>query len=458
MITNFDIAAAGKKLSVSGHSVERLENYRTYRCLYENEFADAFPATFAKIIKKYPFESTTAQTLVEVNLFWAMTDFFKSLLTNQGIKINVDASLQHIWDKIDADNNFITVLKEVFIDNSRFGNGLFKVGVDDDNIRVFSICPDCWFPVFERGNLNNLTGHVLVYPMYDIVNGKKISLTHVEKHHKGFIENELWRMSDDVFKEKLDVESEILLPEIDDFSAIWDDFVLIPVKNTTESDRYFGESDYRRCKSIVEELMLTVSQNSKIINRHANPKMTGSSDSLEFNPQTGLSEFPNKDYIPVGRDGVKAEYITVDLQAAAIKQHIDTLMQFFYIMTKTPPQAYGLDIAGNMSGESLRKIFMSTLAKIDDVKQVSFNSALVKVVKCAMAFAKAPVSAVKLDWGNPLPEDYAELVQINNDRVNAGTQSRAGAIMALDNVDEETAMHKSAQIQAERGSTQIAAE
>ena len=451
MITTFDIARVGKKLLLGSQSVARIESYETYRNLYENNFAGAFPATFSKIIKKYPFESTTAQTLVELNLFWAMTEFFKNLLTNQGLKVNITPEAQLIWEEIAEDNNFITVLKEVFIDNSRFGNGLFKVALDDDKVKIFSVCPDCWFPVLKHGDINNLLGHVIVNPLTEIVNGKEITLTHIEKHHRGFIENELWSMSDNVFKEKLDVEEELLIPEIDDFSAIWDDFVLIPVKNTTESDRYFGESDYKRCKSVIEELMLTVSQNSKIINRHANPKMTGSSDSLEFNPVSGRAEFPNKDYIPVGRDGVKAEYITVDLQAAAIKQHIDTLMQFFYILTKTPPQAYGLDIAGNMSGESLRKIFMTTLAKIDDVKQVSFNSALKKVVECAMAFAKSPVSSVNIDWGNPLPEDYAQLVQLNNERVTAGTQSRVGAIMELDNLDEDAALLKAQQILTERG-------
>ena len=451
MITTFDIAREGKKFSPGAQSVGRLEEYATYRNLYENNFAAAFPSTFSKIIKKYPFESTTAQTLVELNLFWAMTEFFKTLLTNQGLRVNLDPEIQQIWDEIDENNNFITVVKEVFIDTSRFGNGLFKVALDDDRVRIFSVCPDCWFPVFKRGDLNNLLGHVLIHPLSDVVNGKQISLAHIEKHHRGYVENELWLTSDDVFREKLDVESELLIPEIDDFSAIWDDFLLFPVKNSTESDAYFGESDYKRCKSVVEELMLTISQNSKIINRHANPKMTGSSDSLEFNPTTGHVEFPNKDYIPVGRDGVKPEYITVDLQAAAIKQHIDTLMQFFYILTKTPPQAYGLDIAGNMSGESLRKIFMSTLAKIDDVKQVSFDSALKKVVRCAMAFAKSPVAAIKLDWGNPLPEDYVQMVQLNNERVSAGTQSRVGAIMQLDNLDEDAALLKARQILIERG-------
>ena len=449
MITTFDIALPGKKLLIDPDSAERISEYTTYRNLYENDFASAFPSTFSKIIKKYPFENTTAQTLIELNLFWAVTDFFKTLLTNGGLHVSTDNS-QEVWDEIQENNNFLAVLKEVFIDNSRFGNGIFKVAAAENGVRIFSICPDCWFPVFNKGNLNCIEGHILVYPMFDTINGKQLQLTRIEKHRIGYVENELWLMSEDMFKEKLDIETEISIPEVDDFSNIWNDFVIFPVKNSTESDKYFGDSDYKRCKSVVEELMLTVSQNSKIINRHANPKMTGSTDSLEFNPVTGRAEFPNKDYIPVGRDGVKAEYITVDLQAAAIKQHIDTLLQFFYILTKTPPQAYGIDVAGNLSGESLKKIFMSTLAKLDDMKQVSFDNSIKQVVKCAMAFSNKTVNSVNLNWGDPLPEDYAQLAQINNERVTAGTQTRAGAIMEIDKVDENTALLKAEQIAAEK--------
>ena len=449
MITNFDIAMQNKRLQLDAASADRLREYELYRNLYESDFAAAFPSTFSKIAKKYPFEYTTAQTLIEVNLFYAMTDFFKDMLTNQGLQINVDSACQEEWSEIERENNFLAVLKEVFIDNSRFGNGIFKVALEEGCPKIFSVCPDCWFPVFDRGNINGLSGHLLVYDLEDTVNGCPVKMKRIEKHHRGYVENELWTMKDDMFKELLDIESEMGIDVVDDFSALWNDFIVFPVKNTTESDRYFGESDYKRCKSLVEELMLTVSQNSKIINRHANPKMTGSTENLEFNPSTGKSEFPNKDFIPVGRDGVKAEYITVDLQAEAISRHINSLMQFFYILTKTPPQAYGLDIAGNMSGESLRKVFMATLAKIDDIKQVSFDHTVQKVVRCAMAFNKTPVKSVKLEWGDPLPDDYGTVVKNNVDRIACGTQSKLAAIMQLDNVDETAANAKLEQIKSE---------
>lgn len=451
MIDNFDIVK-NKALDIDENTTNRFLEYQKYRNMYEGNFAQVFSSTILKIRKIYPLDKTTSQSLIEINLFEAMTDFFKNLLTNSGLYINVDDSKQKEWDKISEDCNFIAVAKEVYIDNSRFGNGLFKVALVDDKVNIFSICPDCWVPVFNNGNLNDLAGHILMFSLSKNINGVKKQFKHIEKHRKGYIENEVWELNNDSFVRQLsdDELSEFGLEPVDDFSDYWEDFIIFPVKNTTVSDKFFGESDYNNCKSVVEELMLTVSQNSKIINRHANPKLTGSEQNLEHNPITGERTFPNSDFVKVGTDGVKPEYITADLQSEAIQKHVDMLMNFFYILTKTPPQAYGINISGNMSGESLRKVFMSALAKADDIKQVSLNNAIKNVAKCAMAFNKTPVDDVKVDWGEPIPLDTSEKAKIYNDRAYAETISKTTAIMELDNVSEADAQKEFERINKEK--------
>ena len=436
MITGFEIVQNNKKLALDSATVSRLLNYDLFRDLYDGNFKTAFAKTYSKICAKYPLDSTTAQAFIELNLFYAMTDFYKNFLTNQGLFINLDGKYQKIWDEIAENNNFLAVLKEVYVDVSRYGNGLFKLAFGNYGVEIASVSPASWFPVFNKGNINNLEGHILINTLSEFVNGKLFNFKLIEKHRRGSVEYEFWTYKNGNYAEKLDVEKELEIPVFDDFSDLWNDFLIFPVKNTSESEEYFGQSDYVRCKSVVEELMLTVSQNSKVLNRHANPKMTGSNENLEFNPITGKSEFPNRDFIPVGRDGVKAEYITADLQENAVHQHIESLMQFFYILSKTPPQAYGLDISANLSGESLRKIFMTPLTKIDDIKQVSFNPALKNLVKCAMALNHTPVEDVKIDWGSPIPVDMSELIDNSVKRISSGTLSRKTAITELDNVSD----------------------
>jgi len=394
MLTTFNIDENFRKLKWDIEDSKRLQNYARYRELYRSEFSRPFRGVINKLIQRYPLQNTTAQTLIEVNLFKSLTDFFKYLTTNNNFNIVVKGEGQQIWNQIAEDTNFISVLKEICVDNSRFGDALFKVAFQNNEVKIFSVCPDCWFPVFNNGNLNDLAGHILIF---DIVNNGKL-YKHIEKIHRGYIENEVWEVSNGVLASQIrDVEAFGLLP-IDDFSDKWNDFVLFPVKNTTESDSFFGESDYKSCESIVEEIMLTVSQNSKIINRHANPKLAGSVENTELNPLTGERHFPNSDFITMGKDGQKPEYITADLQSDAIKTHIETLMQFFYILSKTPPQAYGIDISANMSGESLKTILSSSLAKVKDIRSVSLTNAIIKTVQCALSFAGFEYPLVSVEW------------------------------------------------------------
>ena len=164
MFTSFDI----KNISRDSDTIQRFSDYIYYRNLYDGDFNKAFSTTVMKIRRRYPLDNTTAQSLININLFWALTDFFKGFITNQGINVNVDEELQEIWEKIADENNFISVIKEVYIDNSRFGNGIFKVGLLEDEVKIFSICPDCWIPVFNRGNLNEIEGHILILSLIHI--------------------------------------------------------------------------------------------------------------------------------------------------------------------------------------------------------------------------------------------------------------------------------------------------
>lgn len=446
MLTSFDTTENIKKLKWDSDDNYRLRDYARYRDLYRSNFAKPFHQVINKLLQRYPLQGTTAQTLIEINLFKALTDFFKNLIANNDFEINVESN-QALWDEIAKENNFISVLKEVCIDNSRFGDALFKVAFVDDKVKIFSVCPDCWFPVFHNGNLNELEGHILLYDLK--LNGKDYK--HIEKIHKGYIENEVWEVSNGLLSRRIEDISEFGFEEIDDFSDKWDDFVLFHVKNSTESDSYYGESDYKCVLSLIEEIMLTVSQNSKIINRHANPKLAGSIENTEMNPATGERYIPNKDFILTGKDGTKPEYITADLQADAIKSHIDTLMQFFYMLTKTPPQAYGIDLSGNLSGESLKKIFMAAITKVEDVRAVSLNNAIKKTVECALAFSGIKDAEVEIDWGEAIKLDYTEEVKACNDRVLSGTMSQLSAIKELSKLPDDKAELELKEIQKEKG-------
>ena len=67
-----------------------------------------------------------------------------------------------------------------------------------------------------------------------------------------------------------------------------------------------------------------------------------------------------------------------------------------------------------------------------------------------MALNSTPVKSVNIAWGEPIPADYSELVNTENSRVAAGTQSKLTTIMTLDNVSEEDAMAEMERMELER--------
>ena len=49
--------------------------------------------------------------------------------------------------------------------------------------------------------------------------------------------------------------------------------------------------------------------------------------------------------------------------------------------------------------EVLKQIFVSALAKVDDIRTVSLNNAILKTVRCALAFSGHKNVDVEIVWG-----------------------------------------------------------
>ena len=67
MFTTFDI----KNTKYDSDTIQRFSDYDEYRNLYDGDFNKAFSSTVLKIRKRYPLDNTTAQSLININLFWA---------------------------------------------------------------------------------------------------------------------------------------------------------------------------------------------------------------------------------------------------------------------------------------------------------------------------------------------------------------------------------------------------
>ena len=67
-----------------------------------------------------------------------------------------------------------------------------------------------------------------------------------------------------------------------------------------------------------------------------------------------------------------------------------------------------------------------------------------------MALNHTPVEEVKVDWGNPIPEDKSETIENSVKRINSGTMSKQTAISELDNVSPFDAKIELQKIESEK--------
>ena len=97
------------------------------------------------------------------------------------------------------------------------------------------------------------------------------------------------------------------------------------------SDRVYGIDDYQSIDSIVSELIVRVSQVSRVLDKHANPSMTGPESALESDPNTGEWRFRVGDYYPRhSSDEPALEYVTWDASMDANFKQIDFLINQLY--------------------------------------------------------------------------------------------------------------------------------
>lgn len=227
------------------------------------------------------------------------------------------------------------------------------------------------------------------------------------------------------------------------------------VSNVKTTDRLFGIDDYQSIDSIVSELMVRVSQISKVLDKHANPSMSGPEGAMELDNATGEWRFRIGDYYPRrSNDEPDVNYITWDASMDANFKQIEILTNQLYTISEMGSAIFG-DVTGKTgevpSGSALRRLMMSPLAKARRVSN-SFDPVLKKLISACAALKGIAVDAkdITITWNDGLPDDEAENANIMAVRTgNRPTISQHTAIRRLDDMSEEEAAAELDEIRAD---------
>ena len=217
------------------------------------------------------------------------------------------------------------------------------------------------------------------------------------------------------------------------------------VSNTLTSDRVFGIDDYQSIDSIISELMVRISQISRVLDKHANPSMTGPESALEKDEATDEWRIRVGDYFPRrSNDDPPMAYVTWDASMDANFKQIDLLINQLYTISEMGSAVFG-DLTSKTgevpSGSALRRLMMSPLAKARRIAN-SFDPALKGIIcACAAVYGEAlSPQDISIKWNDGLPNDEVENANIMHIRTgNKPTISQHTAIKRLDNMTDADA-------------------
>lgn len=335
-----------------------------------------------------------------------------------------DAVERHI-----EQNDFINMLYEALLDNSRFGNGIAKIRYNRRAI-IEAQPPGCWFPVVNPANLKDITAHVLAWTWTESDTNafgqlQEAKYLQCEIHTKGRIEYRKYQLDGNYIGTRLPLQ-------IDMVDTGVDDFLVVPINNLITSDSIFGLDDYKDIDSILQEMETRVSQIARILDKHSDPNMYGPEAALQYDPETHQYTFrAGGKYFPVdSRDDVIPGYMVWEGQLAAAFKELELLQQQLYVVTETSPAAFGEYRQGLAeSGTALKRLMMPTLAKANRIR-LRLDPAAKKILRIASELEVAQGMAravrldnIKIDWRDGLPDDERETHEIENADYMAGTIS-----------------------------------
>lgn len=388
MFTNLDFLGIGKPWTpINAAEVNRQKNYAIGRQLYEGDFESVYGEAWRKIATRYGDSyADIQQTMVKINLFKTLTETFKILAFQKEpeIWLGEGESAERLSNDIYDIKKALDNLKRAFVSCHCQGDSVVKVYTNSNGQADISVVnAENWIPVFNPDNLDEILCHV-VANSYEVDNSVSIlgamvnnitAYLNVEIHYKGYFEKRLYQLDKQNVIQKL-VKSETI-------QTGYDDFAVFPFNYGTPVWREWGKSAYDDLIPIVDEIVTRISNNSKILDEHADPQPIVPESSLEFDQNTGARVYKRHKAMTFGKNGEKPEYLTWDGNLTSSETQLDKMISLFYTLSGTNPQLFGQDIAGNLSGEALAKILIVPIAKtremilsLEDTFERAFNCML----------------------------------------------------------------------------------
>jgi hypothetical protein len=446
-ITDLSFLSIGKTFPPTSQA-ERLDSYRKNRELYDGEHLSVFKEQFKRIDRVISNFSEIINYATIINYPKKISLKTADLICGEKPRFlagKQGSKEQQSINKIDKINDLQSLAYSLILDVSRYGDGLLYVKKDSNGVGKITIArPEFWIPVVYAEDIKEIQYHVYAWTI-DIASdsnlfgiqtsGQKYLV--VQIHGKGTVSTVKYLIETSYNGSTI----KSVVEPMQTYNTGLNDFAIIHVPNVLTSDCVTGASDYNDLDSIVSEIEVRLSQISKILDKHAEPSISGSASAITVNPVTGENELHMGNYFIRDREDPPIEYITWEAQLDANFKLLEKLMESLYAISEISPILFN-DIKNFKqdapSGTALKRMIAPTIAKVNRIK-MKLTPAIIKAIQLVSQLGGKEITDltdtdINIAWRDGLPGDPMESAQIMSVRT-AGKQT-ISVLTALETFDE----------------------
>lgn len=315
-------------------------------------------------------------------------------------------------DAIDS-SRLSSKLYSAVIDISRYGDAIQRVYKDyDGKFNVTYWDPSEWFPVISQDGTNTILYHCLCW-LENVTEDEQKQpeyLLHVQIHGTrpedvGHYEYRVYKMHSQINTIGKMIKRETVPTGLQTCAVTH-------LTSYTTTDSIYGYDDYMIIDSILAEIMARIGQISVILDKHADPNITGPVSMLSRNEETGEYYLKTGKFFATSPGEEQPKYMTWEGQLSAAFQQLEVLLNQLYILSEMGSALLGESSGGSqaISGTAMRFKMAGPLAK---ARRVSNSLILpIRELMSQLTDNEVKFEDISVIWKDGLPDDPREQVEI----------------------------------------------
>lgn len=310
-------------------------------------------------------------------------------------------------------SDFDARLYSTVIDMSRYGDAIWREYPDDlSDSNTFTLWdPKEWYPIVMQDGTNRISHHVLCWRVNlneNIVGSQPRWELHVQIH--GCKSSDWGRYEERVYDMNSLGDSIGALKSTKTVNTGFERCAVQHLKAFSTSSTVYGYDDYMTLDSILAEIMARISQISIILDKHADPNMTGPVTMLSQDTKTGEFYLKRGKFFATSQGDNEPKYLTWDGQLTAAFKQLEFLINQMYILSEMGAAVLGGQDGSSaaISGTAMRFKMVNPLAKARRI-----SNSLTNPVRRLLSDLSGEVSfeGISVYWSDGLPDDPRENIE-----------------------------------------------